>query len=179
MLHDLFHLGVSAPEKVVRTVAVYLFLFVLLRVAGKRQLAQLNTFDFVVFLLLSNVVQNAIIGQDDSLVGGLLGAAVLVAGNYVVVRFFFMNRRLGDTLQGRETTLVENGHVQTKALKRELISEVELEEALRRQGYNGVGSVDRVVLDPGGMFDVTPKPQPGLDEVIARLDRIEAKLPAS
>jgi uncharacterized membrane protein YcaP (DUF421 family) len=176
VLHDLFHLGVSAPEKVIRTVGVYLFLFALLRIAGKRQLAQLNTFDFVVFLLLSNVVQNAIIGADNSLLGGLLGATVLVAGNYLAVRFLLTGRHVGRVLQGRETTLVENGHVKRKALRRELISEMELEEALRRQGYRGTKAVDRVVLDPGGMFDVTPKPQPDMREVVERLDRIEAKL---
>jgi uncharacterized membrane protein YcaP (DUF421 family) len=176
VLHDLVHLGVSPGEKVVRTVAVYLFLFVLLRLAGKRQLAQLNTFDFVVFLLLSNVVQNAIIGNDNSLLGGFLGAVVLVVGNYLVVRFVLMNRLLGPHLEGRESVLVENGRLDAAALKRELISRMELEEALRRQGYDGIAGVDRVVLDPGGMFDVTPKEHATLDQVAAALERIERRL---
>jgi uncharacterized membrane protein YcaP (DUF421 family) len=176
VLHDLVHLGISPGEKVVRTVAVYLFLFALLRLAGKRQLAQLNTFDFVVFLLLSNVVQNAIIGNDNSLVGGLLGAVVLVAGNYVVVRFVLMNRLLGPHLEGRETVLVAGGRLDETALKRELISPIELDEALRRQGYDGIAGVERVVLDPGGMFDVTPRRRVTLEEVAATLDRIERKL---
>jgi len=176
VLHDLVHIGVPAPEKVIRTVAVYLFLFLLLRVAGKRQLAQLNTFDFVVFLLLSNAVQNAIIGNDNSLVGGLLGAVVLVGGNYILVRFVLMNRRIGPRVQGRETVLVSNGKVDHQALRRELIMEMELEEALHRQGFGGIDAVDRVVLDPGGMFEVTPKPRPTIDDVLAALERIERKL---
>jgi uncharacterized membrane protein YcaP (DUF421 family) len=176
MVHDLVHLGVSVPEKVVRTVAVYLFLFVLLRLAGRRALAQLNTFDFVVFLLLSNVVQNAIIGPDNSLAGGLLGAVVLIGGNYLVVRYVLMNKRLGPRFQGRETVLVEQGRVNHDALKRELISEMELEEALHRQGYDGIKGVETVVLDSGGMFDVTPKEGPQIEDVLAALRRIEQKL---
>jgi len=177
VLHDLFHLGVPAPEKIVRTVAVYLFVFLLLRLAGKRQLAQLNTFDFVVLLLLSNVVQNAIIGNDNSLVGGFLGAFILVAGNFLLVRFVLMNKLLGPHVQGRESVLVKNGKVDRDQIKRELISDTELEEALRRQGYDGIQSVERVVLDPGGQFDVTKKVEADTSkQILAALERIEQKL---
>src|SRR5688572_31528909 len=85
MLHDLFHLDISVWEKAIRTVAVYGALLVLLRLAGKRQLGQFNTFDLVVLLLLSNVVHNAVIGPDDSLLGGLIGAAVLLGANFTFV----------------------------------------------------------------------------------------------
>src|SRR6266511_5215762 len=102
-MSDLWTLGVPVAEKVVRTVLVYGGLAVLLRVAGKRNLAQLNSFDLVVVLLLSNVVQNAIIGPDDSLTGGLLGAAVLVAVNASVVRGVARAPRLSRWFEGSPT----------------------------------------------------------------------------
>ena len=85
MWTDLTHLDISVLDKIIRTVVVYLALIVLLRLAGKRDLAQLNSFDLIVVLLLSNVVQNAVIGPDNSLLGGLIGAAVLIAANAFLV----------------------------------------------------------------------------------------------
>ena len=86
MWTDLTHLDISVLDKIIRTVVVYWTLIVLLRLAGKRDLAQLNSFDLIVMLLLSNVVQNAIIGPDNSLLGGLIGAAVLIAANAFLVQ---------------------------------------------------------------------------------------------
>src|SRR3954470_5529777 len=94
MLHDMFVTHLPLLEKILRPVIVYLFLVVLLRVFGKRELAQLNPFDLVVLLSLANTVQNAIIGNDNSLVGGMIGAFSLLACNYIVVRFMFKHRRL-------------------------------------------------------------------------------------
>ena len=104
MIHHLVHLGISPGEKAFRTVAVYLALLVLLHLSGKRSLAQLNSFDLVVLLLLSNVVQNAIIGNDNSLTGGLMGAVILLGVNVVLVRAAFMSPRFGKALQGGPTT---------------------------------------------------------------------------
>src|SRR4249919_3242598 len=114
MLHDLVDSfgWANLADKTIRTVAVYGAVLLLLRVAGKRTLAQLSSFDFVVLLLLSNVVQNAIIGPDDTLVGGLIGAGILIGVNFVVVFFAFLNPRIERDLRGRATTLVENGHVE-------------------------------------------------------------------
>jgi uncharacterized membrane protein YcaP (DUF421 family) len=152
---------------------------VLLHISGKRQLAQLNSFDLVVLLLLSNVVQNAIIGDDLSLVGGLLGAAVLVAANYFIVRFAFMHPAIGRKLQGRSTTLVAEGRPRAKAMRRELISRQELDVALRRQGLDGgLGSAERVVLEPEGTLAADAKPKPTLADVLAKLERIERRLDA-
>ena len=78
--------GISVLEKIVRPILVYVFLIVGLRLAGKRELAQLNPFDLIVLLTISNTVQNAIIGDDNSLIGGVIGAATLLAVNYFVVR---------------------------------------------------------------------------------------------
>jgi uncharacterized membrane protein YcaP (DUF421 family) len=175
VVHELFHLGISAGEKAVRTVAVYAAILVLLHLAGKRQLAGLNSFDLVVLLLLSNVVQNAIIGNDNSLTGGLLGALILIVVNYVVVRAAFMSPRFGKTIQGGSTILYEGGKVERRALRREAITEEELVVGLRRQGLE-LQDVDRVVLEPEGIFNADPKPRPRIEDVMAALQRIEEKL---
>src|ERR1041384_3051083 len=107
---DLFTPGISFADKTIRTLAVYGFLLVGLRVAGKRELSQLNSFDLVVLLLLSNTVQNAIIGNDNSLVGGLFGALVLLMVNAVLVRTLYRFGKL-DTLEGAPDVLIKNGRL--------------------------------------------------------------------
>ena len=176
MLHDLFHVEISVWEKVVRTVAVYLTVFLLLRVAGKRALAQFTAFDLVVLLLLSNVVQNAIIGPDNSLLGGAIGAAVLLGGNYLVVRYAFAHQRVGRLLRGRETQLIDDGRVDRDSLMRELVTEPELDNALRRQGYDGIEGVVEAKLEPEGVLVATRKEDPVLERIERRLEAIEAKL---
>ena len=175
MAHDLIHLGLPWWDKAIRTLAVYLVLLALLRVAGKRQLAQLNSFDLVVLLLLSNVVQNAIIGNETSLPGGLLGAVILIAGNYGLVRLAFRRPRVNRVLQGTPTTLYEEGHLREGNLRHELVTREELVAALRRQGME-LAEVERVALTPEGTFDASPKPKPGIDDVLATLHRIEREL---
>lgn len=169
---------IDLADKAIRTIAVYLALFALLRLAGKRQLAQLNTFDFVVVLLLSNVVQNAVIGPDNSLIGGLVGAVILIAANFAIVYFLFENPRLELDLRGRSSTLVRAGDVDEAALRRELITPAELEHALRRLGYGGLDKVDEVTLDPEGTLTVTQGPQPTMAELLVVLERIERRLAA-
>jgi uncharacterized membrane protein YcaP (DUF421 family) len=175
LVHNLVHLGVSPAEKAIRTAAIYGALLVLLHLAGKRQLAQLNSFDLVVLLLLSNVVQNAIIGNDNSLLGGLLGAAILLGANYVLVRVAFMSPRFGKAIQGGATMLYEQGRLDHKALRREAVTREELVAALRRQGLD-LDDVERVTLEPEGTFNAVPKPKPGIADVIDRLERIERRL---
>jgi len=173
--HDVWHMGVSAGDKAVRTVLVYAALLVLLHLAGKRQLAQLNSFDLVVLLLLSNVVQNAVIGNDNSLTGGLLGAVILVAANFLLVRVAFMSPRFGKALQGGGTLLYDDGRFDDRAMRREAITREELVAALRRQGLE-LADVERVELEPEGTFNATPRPKPTLDDVIAKLDAIQQRL---
>ena len=177
MWHDIWHMGVSAGDKAVRTVLVYAALLLLLHLAGKRQLAQLNSFDLVVLLLLSNVVQNAVIGNDSSLTGGLLGAAILIAVNYLIVRAAFMSPRFGKALQGGATLLYVDGRFDERALRREAVTREELVAALRRQGLE-LGDVDKVELEPEGTFNATPKPKPSLEDVMRKLDELERKLSA-
>src|SRR5712692_9747682 len=104
MWSDIFVVGAPIAEKIIRPVLVYFVLVVALRVFGKRELEQLNPFDLVVLLSLSNTVQNAIIGNDNSLTGGLIGAFSLLAMNYLVVRFLFRHRRLDQIFEGKPTT---------------------------------------------------------------------------
>jgi uncharacterized membrane protein YcaP (DUF421 family) len=163
MWHDIFAFGVPVAEKILRPALVYIFLVVALRVFGKRELAQLNPFDLVVLLSLSNTVQNAIIGNDNSLSGGIIGALALLAINYTVVRFLFGHRRLDQIFEGDPTTLIEGGRVNPKALAKELLTTSELMTVLHRQGFQHVKEVERCVLEPGGTFDIKGK-TPGADE---------------
>jgi uncharacterized membrane protein YcaP (DUF421 family) len=122
-------------------------------------------------------VQNAIIGNDNSLLGGLLGAVILLIVNFVLVRTAFMSPRFGKAVQGGPTTLFENGHLDGHALRREAITREELVASLRRQGLE-LDDVEKVVLEPEGVFNATPKPQPKLADVMKKLDAIEARLSA-
>src|SRR6202162_946892 len=106
-LQDMFVLNLPVLEKIVRPIIVYFAIVVLLRIFGKRELAQLNPFDLVVLLSVSNTVQNAIIGEDNSVTGGLIGASTLFAVNYLVVRFLFKHRRLDEIIEGVPTVLIE------------------------------------------------------------------------
>src|SRR4249920_1821693 len=115
MWSDTFVVGAPIAEKILRPILVYIFLVVALRVFGKRELAQLNPFDLVVLLSLSNTVQNAIIGNDNSLTGGLIGALALLLMNYLVVRFLFRHRRLDQMFEGKPTVLIEHGHLNRNA----------------------------------------------------------------
>src|SRR5580700_3203333 len=111
MWGDIFTVGVPVVEKILRPVLVYFFLVVVLRVFGKRELAQLNPFDLVVLLSLSNTVQNAIIGNDNSLTGGLVGAFTIMSVNYLVIRFLFRHRRLDQLFEGKPTVLIAEGKI--------------------------------------------------------------------
>jgi uncharacterized membrane protein YcaP (DUF421 family) len=176
-MSHLWHAGIPLTEKVFRTLAVYLALAILLRLAGKRDLAQLNTFDLVVVLLLSNVVQNAVIGPDDSLLGGLVGAAVLVGVNAVVVRVVNRKDRIAAVFEGTPTVLVEDGALKTDALRREGLRPADVMAAILRQGASHLGEVERATLEPGGAIVVALKPE-ARNATAGDLRRIEAKLDA-
>lgn len=157
MLHDLFTLGIPVGEKLLRTVAVYAFLLVGLRLSGKRELGQLNPFDLVVLLLLSNTLQNAIIGPDDSLAGGIVGATALLALNWLVVRYLYRHPAIERLLEGDVDVLIDRGELQQTRLERELITRDELEAAARRQGIEGLHAVETCRLEIGGALSFVPK----------------------
>jgi uncharacterized membrane protein YcaP (DUF421 family) len=177
---DLVIPGVPVTEKVIRTLGVYAFLLAGLRLAGKRELTQLNPFDLVVLLVLSNTVQNAIIGNDNSLVGGIFGAAVLLAINYWVVRFLYNHPFLDRWVEGDPTILVRNGRVLEHRLRNELITREELEQAARKQGIDSLRQVKSARLETGGALTFTTA-EPSEEEqrhatVMRRLDAIDAHL---
>src|SRR6058998_1913283 len=179
---DLFHPDVSILEKIIRPILVYFFLIVGLRLAGKRELAQLNPFDLVVLLTLSNTVQNAIIGDDNSVTGGLLGAATLLGVNALVVRFLYRHEELDRLVEGEPDVLIENGKIRFDRLKTELITLPELESAAHKQGFASLDEVDRAVLEPGGTVSfISKKPGPEAlrhAELTRRLDQIVSELAA-
>jgi len=153
--NDVFTVQIPLLEKVLRTVLVYAGLAVLLRFGGKRELAQLNSFDLVVVLLLSNVVQNAVIGNDQSLAGGLLGALVLVTVNSATVRLVNRHPTLERLFEGTPTLLVERGQMLRDKIRNLGLREADITVALRRQGAADVDDVERATLAPGGSIVVT------------------------
>ncbi len=182
LLHDMFVLGLPIAEKILRPVLVYLFLIVGLRLAGKRELAQLNPFDLVVLLTISNTVQNAIIGDDNSVTGGVIGATTLLFVNWSVIRYLYGHERIDRVIEGHEAVLIEDGEIRMDSLRHELITRAELETAAHKQGFASLDDIDRAVLDPGGSISfVAKKPTPEGQrhlELLARLNQISAELAA-
>jgi uncharacterized membrane protein YcaP (DUF421 family) len=177
-MHDIWvHLFVpSLPilEKIIRPIIIYFFLVLVFRLSGKRELVQLNPFDLVVLLTISNTVQNAIIGDDNSLAGGMIGATSLVITNYLVVRFLYDHRKLDQLVEGRPDVLIQGGKIRKNNLKRELITMAQLEAAARKQGFGALSEVDQCILEPGGTLSFIGK-KPDVEEKRHRelLNRIE------
>ena len=178
----MFLLPLPILEKLLRPVIVYLVLVLLLRLFGKRELAQLNPFDLVVLLSLSNTVQNAIIGDDNSVTGGLIGAFSLLAINWLVVRVLFRSRKLTGVIEGRATVLVTNGQIDQRALQRESLSREELLAVIHRQGFEDFDQVRRCELEPNGTFYVEAFDPSAADkrhaELLARLDSLSREVAA-
>ena len=174
--------GVSIAEKILRPILVYLFLIIAFRLGGKRELAQLNPFDLIVLLTISNTVQNAIIGNDNSLLGGLVGAATLLAANWLVVRWTFGHPRIERLVEGTPAVLVEGGVVNLEALSKELVTPEELRAEAHRHGLLSLDDAERVVLETGGTLTFVPKAETTRvrrhDEILARLDAIQAQVAA-
>ena len=160
---NMFQLPLPVMEKILRPVVVYLFLIIFLRLFGKRELAQLNPFDLVVLLSLSNTVQNAIIGNDNSVTGGIIGAFALLAINWVLMRLLYRLPKVNEALEGTATVLISHGKVDFKALEEETLTEIELRAVLHKQGINDYSEVETCVLEPNGTFYVEEM-KPSLDE---------------
>jgi uncharacterized membrane protein YcaP (DUF421 family) len=170
MWHNLFVPDLSIAEKIIRPVLVYMFLVVGVRAAGRRELAQLNSFDLVVLMMLANTVQNATIGNDNSMVGGLIGVSALLAVNWAVVRFLYRHPVVDRLLEGGPVELIRDGRVLRRQLEREVITEEELLEAVRKQGLRDAADVDRAVLETGGTISVVPRRPTRVEERVHRLD---------
>ena len=178
--HHIIYPDISILEKIIRPVLVYFFLIAGLRLAGKRELAQLNAFDLVVLLTLSNTVQNAIIGNDNSVTGGIIGATTLLLVNYFVVRFLYSHETLDRMIEGEPEVLIENGCLRAECLKKELITLSELEEAAHKQGFASLDLIDRAMLEPGGSISFIAKQPPPEEaryqEILQRLDAISREV---
>jgi len=177
---NMFVLTIPWVEKILRPIIVYLALIIGLRLAGKRELAQVNTFDLVVLLTLSNTVQNAIIGNDNSVTGGIIGAATLLLVNYVVVRFVSKNKQAEELLEGSEDVLIKDGMLQKAILDREVITQTELEIAAHRQGFGSLDEIQTATLEPeGGISFIGKSPAPGeqrYEEIITRLEKLAGEV---
>lgn len=182
MMTDMFSMGVPLLEKIARALCVYFFLLAAFRFAGKRLLAQLNPFDLVLILILSNAVQNAIIGDDTSVVGGLVGASALLVANAVMVRLLFNYPRLAALVEGHETRLMEQGRLLDHALQAEMMTTLELTTAAHKQGVDSLAEVTTAAIEPGGAIWFE-RGTPSAEEVrhrelLERLDRLESRLKA-
>jgi uncharacterized membrane protein YcaP (DUF421 family) len=179
---DLWIPGEPILAKILRPLIVYVFLVISLRIAGKRELAQMNPFDLVVLLTLSNSVQNAIIGNDNSITGGFIGAISLLVVNYAVVRFLYRHERIDRLVEGDSVVLIEAGRLRHDACTSELITRAALEAAAHKQGFSSLDEVERAVLDPGGVLALFGrKPDVDtmrMDELVARLDGIQKQIAA-
>ncbi|MFE2145461.1 DUF421 domain-containing protein [Streptomyces sp. NPDC059456] len=189
-LTPFLHSDIPYPEKALRTIAVYVLILVLLRLTGKRQLAQLSTFDLVVMLLLANVVQNAVIGPDDSVVGAAFGAAVLLAANALMDRLAARYEWLGRLLEGTPTTLARDGHWLTAVVRRNGLRVADLDAAVRHQGGDDVTETTEVTLEPSGTLVVQlAEPEQSADKqdiaalratlttLTRKLDALTARIP--
>jgi uncharacterized membrane protein YcaP (DUF421 family) len=148
---------VGVAEKVIRSAVVYIFLLVAFRVTGKRQVGQLTPFDLTVLLIVSNVLQNAMIGPDNSIGGGLLGAAVLFFLNGIVARLTFHSRRAERLIEGTPTALVHNGKIDESAMRHELVTRAELHAALRDAGLCEVSEARFAMLEANGKITAGAK----------------------
>ena len=182
MSHDMFFVPLPIAEKILRPVIVYLCLVVFLRIFGKRELAQLNPFDLVVLLSLSNTVQNAMIGEDNSVTGGVVGAFALLAINWLLMWVLYRAPKATAGLEGHPSTLIRAGVVQEAELKKQSLTHEELISALNRNGFNDPEDVELCVLEPNGTFFVQGK-KPSSDEVdrsqmLAALEELSSEIKA-
>jgi uncharacterized membrane protein YcaP (DUF421 family) len=149
-LGGVFDLNVGVDEKVLRSVLVFLFLAAALRLGGKRELAQINVLDLAVLLLASNALQNALIGNDNSVTGGVIGASTLFVANYVFIRLTFRHARIRRILEGRPRVLLRNGRLDRTAMDKEALTEEELEDELLNKGMTSFEDVGLIILETNG-----------------------------
>lgn len=172
--------GVTWLEKIVRPMIIYISLVVLLRLVGKRELAQLNPLDLVVILSLSNTVQNAIIGNDTSLIGGIVGACALLAINYAVAYVKFRWPKVEVVTEGKPISLIDDGKIDHSMLKRELMTENDLDIVAHENGLEDAKDIKKLVLNPDGSFLVEGKDDIRDDkfkhDVLRKIDELSREL---
>jgi uncharacterized membrane protein YcaP (DUF421 family) len=159
---DVFDLGTPIWQIVLRALAVYAAVFVGFRLLGKRELGQMTVFDLVLILLISNAVQNAMVGPDASLQGGLVAAAVLLLANRVAAEARLRSPLVDRLFEGRSAVLVEHGRLVTGQLRKQRVAEVDLEEAMREHGIESLDQVQLAVLETDGTISIVPVTSPTL-----------------
>jgi uncharacterized membrane protein YcaP (DUF421 family) len=158
-MHLLWAPEIPILEKIVRSVVVYLFLLLAFRLFGKRQVAQITPFDLIVLLIISNVVQNALIGNDNSLGGGLIGAATILLLNFLMVQLAFRSRKARRFLEAKPTLLIHHGRILQDNLTHELMTLEDLLESLRANGIEDPRRVKSAVLEENGHVSVIAYPE--------------------
>lgn len=152
----MFKLAIPAWDIVLRTAAVYAVILLGLRLAGKREMGQMTVFDLVVLLLIANAVQNAMVGPDTSLLGGVLAAVVLLVFDVVLARLRLRWPQLRRIVEGSPTVLILHGNVLADHLRREGVDQETLEAALREHGVTNIADVEMAVLEIDGSVSVVP-----------------------
>lgn len=184
MWHSMWAVQIPILEKILRTVFVYATIVILFRLVGKRDLAVLNTFDFVVIFLLSNVVQNAVIGSDNSLLGGVIGAVTLVTINAGVNRWLAASARATRLFEGTPTTVIQDGRLVRRALRRLSLRPEDVEHVVRMQSGDDISEISTGRIEPTGQLVLTLKPEEqsatkaDISALNARLDAIDTALAA-
>lgn len=158
-------------DVVVRSLCVYLFMVIAIRIFGKNQLSQLNAGDVVLLLLISNAVQNAMVGENTSLQGGLIAALVLFIVNFIVKRLMFSNKKFSSFLEDDPVILIKDGKVEQEALDKVKISRDELDEAVREHGVNGIKNVKLSVLEVDGNISVISEDEQSKQTHYTRIKR--------
>lgn len=158
-------------DVVVRSLCVYLFMVIAIRLFGKNQLSQLNAGDVVLLLLISNAVQNAMVGENTSLQGGLIAALVLFIANFIVKRLMFSNRKFSSFLEDDPVVLVKDGKVDQEALNKVKITRDELDEAVREHGVDGIKKVKLSVLEVDGNISVISEDEENKQTHYTRIKR--------
>lgn len=154
---DLDLAKVTYLEKIIRPILVYAFLVLLFRLFGKKEIAQLNPVDFVVLLLISNTVQNSIIGDDLTVTGGFIGVLALLSVNRIVAILKFRNRRFEKMLEGHSRTLIKNGKVDENAVRHELMTHEDLKVIANENGFENLNEIEKCVINPNGVVFVEGK----------------------
>ena len=161
------------PEIILRSVVVYLVILGSFRLAGKRHISQLSLIDFALILLISNAVQNAMVGNDSSLGGGIIAAFSLLAVNLILSRFVFKNKLSREFFVGEPKLLVRNSQVIKSTMDHEELSEDDLNEAIREHGFASLKEVRTAILELDGSISIIPYPQSGenIEQHIAPITR--------
>jgi uncharacterized membrane protein YcaP (DUF421 family) len=158
MSENLFTFNLPILNLVIRAVVVYISVLILLRISGKRQIAQMGPTEFVAILLISNAVQNSMNGGDNSLIGGLLLALVLITVSWLISFLTYRSKFFESIFEGTPTLLIHKGKIIQKHMAKERLSETDLHHLLRHQGVHHFNEIDTAILEADGTLSITKVP---------------------